>query len=198
MPHTLASIKKEIVAHPSNLHFLQRGYDPLFLASSDSKIVIIGQAPGIRAQEKGRVWDDASGERLMRWLGVNEETFRDPKIFAHLPMDFYYPGKGASGDLPPRKEFASLWHEKILACMPQVELIILVGSYAQNYYLKKVKQKNLTETVKRYKDYLPHYFPVVHPSPLNFRWFLRHPWFEETVVPNLQKKIHQIIDKLKR
>jgi uracil-DNA glycosylase len=186
-------LRVEIAEHESNSSLKTQGFEPLFLASPRSKIVIVGQAPGIQAQTSRIVWDDASGIRLMSWLGVEESQFRDTGLFAHIPMDFYYPGKGKSGDLPPRKEFAELWHKRLLDLMPNVELFILIGKYSQNYYLPKHGYKNLTETVRNYEDFYPKYFPVVHPSPLNFRWFAKNEWFENEVVSVLQKRIACII-----
>lgn len=192
-------LRKEITGHESNTLYTSQGLEPLFLASVHSKIVIIGQAPGIQAQNKGIVWDDASGVRLMGWLGVDEKQFRDTSIFAYIPMDFYYPGKGKSGDLPPRKDFAPLWHKRLMDLMPNVELIILIGQYAQKYYLSGNAYRTLTETVHNYHRYLPVYFPIVHPSPLNFRWLNKNKWFEEELIPILQKKIAKIIaDKTDR
>ena len=109
-------------------------------------------------------------------------------------MDFYYPGKGSHGDLPPRKGFADLWHPQLLALMSDIQLIILIGTYAQKYYLGKNRKANLTETVRSYTDYLPTFFPLVHPSPLNFRWQAKNPWFEIQILPALQKKIREIIN----
>jgi uracil-DNA glycosylase len=186
-------VRLAIEQHPSNVGFRGLGYKPLFSASSTAKIVIIGQAPGKKAQESGIVWNDASGERLISWLGITAEMFRDPALISHLPMDFYYPGKGASGDLPPRKDFAALWHKKILQQMPSVELMILIGQYAQKHYLKKDMRHSLTETVSNYADYLPNYFPIVHPSPLNFRWLNKNHWFQKEVIPALQVRIGQIL-----
>jgi uracil-DNA glycosylase len=168
------------------------GIMPLYVASSLSKIVVIGQAPGIRAQTSGKAWDDASGLRLVEWLGVTEEQFRDPALFSLIPMDFYYPGKGKSGDLPPRKDFAPLWHKRLLDLMPNVKLVILVGHYAQHYYLHN-RAKTLTETVRHYHEYLPDYFPIVHPSPLNFRWLAKNEWFEKELLPVLRKTVAKII-----
>jgi uracil-DNA glycosylase len=183
----------DIESHHSNVALQKLGYKPLFSASPTAKIVIIGQAPGKKAQETGIVWNDASGERLISWLGITEEKFRNPALISHLPMDFYYPGKGLSGDLPPRKVFAQLWHAKILRQMPSVELVILIGQYAQKYYVGKNKRYNLTEVVRNYHDFLPEYFPIVHPSPLNFRWLNNNKWFEEEVIPVLQSQISQIL-----
>lgn len=139
-------------------------------------------------------WGDKSGEKLREWLGVSDDEFYDEKIISLLPMDFYYPGKGKSGDLPPRKDFAGVWHPRILMQMPNVKLIILVGQYAQKYYLGEAAKRNLTETVRTYGDYLPEYFPIVHPSPLNFRWFKKNPWFENEVIPELQAQLSNVLD----
>ncbi|OYX43784.1 uracil-DNA glycosylase [Candidatus Saccharibacteria bacterium 32-49-12] len=193
MEQPFEEIRQEIANHPSNRLYLAEGYWPLFLASQKSKIVIVGQAPGVRAQLSGMVWNDASGQRLIRWLGVDEEQFRDLSLFAHLPMGFYYPGKGKTGDLPPRKDFAQMWHEPIMKLMPEVQLFILIGKYAQQYYLQSHHYPRLTDTVRSYQQYLPRYFPLVHPSPLNFRWFMKNEWFEAELVPELQKQVARII-----
>ena len=108
-------------------------------------------------------------------------------------MDFYYPGKGKSGDLPPRKDFGDKWHNKILELLPNVELFILIGKYAQEFYLKGRTKKNLTETVHSYKEYLPKFFPIVHPSPLNIAWLKKNPWFEKEVVPTLKEIVTKIM-----
>lgn len=185
-------LRREIAAHASNQSYTKEGILPLFVASSLSKIVIIGQAPGIRAQTSGIAWDDPSGLRLMSWLGVSEAQFRDPALFSLIPMDFYYPGKGKSGDLPPRKDFAPLWHKRLLDLVPHAALIILVGQYAQHYYLPS-REKTLTETVRNYRAYLPDYFPLVHSSPLNFRWLAKNKWFEEELISVLQETVAKII-----
>lgn len=192
MDEQIKKLRREIEAHVANASYTAQGIMPLFVASSLSKIVIIGQAPGIKAQTSAKAWDDASGQRLMSWLGVSEAQFRDPALFSLIPMDFYYPGKGVSGDLPPRKDFAPLWHKRLLDLMPNVQLIILVGQYAQNYYLPG-KAKTLTEKVRNYQTFLPDYFPLVHSSPLNFRWLAKNPWFEKELVPVLQKTVAEII-----
>jgi len=162
-------------------------------ASTQSKIVIIGQAPGKKVQNSGIPWDDQSGNELRRWLGVNKEQFYNDQLFALIPMGFCYPGKGKSGDIPPRPECAPLWHRQLLSNMPDVKLIILIGQYAQNYYLKDLKKSTLTETVKSFNDYLPSYLPLVHPSPRNKVWQKRNSWFELTMVPLLQQIINEII-----
>lgn len=195
MHDPIATIREEIESHESNRSFTEQGIRPLFVADARSRIVVVGHAPGLKAQEAELAWGDASGERLIEWMGIDEPTFRDKKQIALIPMDFYYQGKGKSGDMPPRKEFAPLWHEKLFACMPHVELIILTGRYSQHYYLKKAVKKNLTETVRSYREYLPNFFPIVHPSPLNFRWLNKNPWFEKEVVPDLQKAVEVVLTK---
>ncbi|MBF1210401.1 MAG: uracil-DNA glycosylase family protein [Gemella morbillorum] len=177
-----------------NKKYSDKGIEPLFSAPRPAKILIIGQAPGLKAQESKIFFNDKSGVKLREWMGIDNEIFYNSGLIGVVPMDFYYPGKGKSGDLPPRKNFASRWHAKVLELMPDVELIILVGKYAQDYYLKDGKGKNLTETVKNYKKYLPTYFPIVHPSPLNFRWHNNNPWFLEEVVPELQERIEKILN----
>lgn len=174
---------------PMNSGYTARGIEPLFKASKDARIVIVGQAPGRKAEETRLYWNDLSGDRLREWLGMTREEFYSTDCIAHLPMDFYFPGKGESGDLPPRKGFAEKWHPLLLEEMPQIETIILVGSYAQKYYLGKRRKKNLTETVRNFREFLPNYFPLVHPSPLNLGWFKRNPWFEEEVIPILKKTV---------
>lgn len=189
----IQQLRQMIAAHETNQAYSDIGYEPLFSASPNAKIVIVGQAPGVHAQTSSKPWDDASGRRLISWLGVSETQFRDENIFAHVPMDFYYPGKGTSGDLPPRKTFAPLWHEQLFNLMPEVKLTILIGRYAQTYYLPDNKHRTLTDTVKHYQDYVPQYFPIVHPSPLNFRWHTKNRWFEKDVTPVLAQMVNEII-----
>ena len=192
---TFETIFQEIANDPMNSDMIARGYLPLYTAHSDARIVIVGQAPGTKAQASMKPWNDASGDTLRKWMGVSEGEFYNPAYFAHIPMDFFYPGKGKSGDLPPRKGFAAKWHPKLLALMPNVELVILIGAYAQKYYLGKNAKQNLTETVRAHYEYHPTYFPVVHPSPLNFRWHTRNGWFLERVVPELKGRVQDILNK---
>lgn len=189
----LTSLHRAIIEHPSNAWAKKLGYQPLYTANTCAKIIIIGQAPGRKAQESMIPWDDKSGDTLRAWLGLSREEFYDEKIVSLIPMDFYYPGKGAHGDLPPRKDFANLWHPRILAEMKQVELTVLIGNYAQKYYLGKNAKKNLTETVKAFQEYLPEILLLVHPSPLNFRWQTKNPWFTADVVPAASNVVRKII-----
>ncbi len=193
MADSINQVREDIRRHPTNQVYAQKGWQPLFEAGEQARVIIIGQAPGIKAQQAGLAWGDASGQRLMQWLGITEEVFRDVNQVALIPMDFYYPGKGKSGDLPPRRDFAPLWHPRLLALMPRATLKVLIGTYAQGYYLGKDRQRNLTETVRAYQDYLPGCFPLVHPSPLNFRWQMKNPWFEAQVLPALQERVRQAL-----
>ncbi len=183
----------QIMADPMNAGYTDRGWRPVYSASPHSRIVIVGQAPGRVAQETGKPWNDISGQNLRRWLDVTEEQFYDPRLFALMPMDFYYPGKGKHGDLPPRREFAEKWHSRLLDRMTGVKLTILVGAYAQKFYLAGQAKRDLTETVASYREYLPKYFPLVHPSPLNFRWRKRNPWFAGEVIPALQRVVQEVL-----
>ena len=173
---------------------LPLGPNPVVQLSIHSKIIIIGQAPGKRVHETGIPWNDASGKKLRQWLDVDEATFYNPDIFSIMPMGFCYPGKGKSGDLPPRFECAPLWHPAILKIFESNPLIILIGQYAQRSYLKKRYKQNLTETVGNFREYLPAYFPLPHPSPRNQNWLKLNPWFAEEVLPELREIIRQSIN----
>lgn len=164
---------------------------PILSAHKNSKIVLLSQAPGRIAHQKHKAWDDPGGRQLRKWLNVTEAQFYNPENFAVLPIGFCYPGKAKTGDLPPRRECAPLWHDKVLAEMPNVKLTILIGAYAQNYYLKD--RNALTERVGDYKSYLPKYFPIPHPSPTNRFWKSKNPWFEELVVPELGKTVEKLL-----
>lgn len=183
-------IKQAIMADSMNKVFTDQGIEPLFKVSPEAEIVLVGQAPGRLAQATKMVWNDQSGERLRMWLGLSRKEFYESEKIAHMPMDFYYPGKGKNGDNPPRRGFAEKWHPLLLKEIPKVKTLVLIGSFAQKFYLKD-KAKTLTETVKNYDKYLPDYFPLVHPSPLNLGWLKQNPWFEEEVIPVLRALIRQ-------
>lgn len=192
---TVDNIKQAIMEDPENKAYTEKGWEPVFQAPPTARILIASQAPGIKAQESHTTFNDVSGDRLREWLDVDKETFYESGYFGIVPMDYYFPGKGKHGDLPPRKDFANKWNPKIMESMPNLELKILIGAYAQKFYLDKSFKKNLTETVRNYEEYLPEYFPVVHPSPLNIGWRKRNPWFEENVIPDLQSRVKKIITK---
>lgn len=189
MQNLLSEIKKCTLCEP----YLDLGANPVVTGHINAKIVIIGQAPGTKVHKSGIPWDDASGKQLRKWLNVSNEEFYDVEKFAIVPMGFCYPGKGKSGDKPPRKECAPKWHQQLFDKMPNLELIILIGMYAQNYYLKEKAKRTLTATVDNYPEYLPKYFTLPHPSPRNRFWLIKNPWFETNVVPQLQKRVSEII-----
>ena len=168
---------------------LPHGVNPVVSFGKRSRIAIIGQAPGRVVHESGIPWDDKSGERLRDWLGVDNGQFYDPDLFAIVPMGFCYPGKGKSGDLPPRPECAPKWHGEIFEQLPEIRLWILIGSYAQAYYLKEERKRTLTETVKTFEEYLPTYMVLPHPSPRNNIWMTKNEWFAEEVLPVLKTEI---------
>ena len=162
-------------------------------AGETASIVIIGQAPGRKVHETGVPWDDPSGNNLRKWLGIEPEIFYDESIIALMPMSFCYPGKGTSGDLPPRKECAPLWHDSVLAEMKSRKLVLLIGQYAQAYYLRENAKRNLTETVRCFAEFLPDYFPLPHPSPRNNIWQKKNPWFTTDLLPKLKTTIHSVL-----
>ena len=172
---------------------LPLGPRPVLAAHPNSKIVIVGQAPGTKVHASGIPWNDASGKQLRSWMQVSDADFYDETKFSIIPMGFCYPGKGTSGDLPPRSECAPQWHGLLFEQLPNVVLVILIGMYAQNYYLKDKAKKTLTETVKNYKAYLPKFLPIPHPSPRNRFWLTKNPWFEAEVVPELRSKINALM-----
>lgn len=187
------TILDDMISDPINIEYTKKGWKPIFTAPKTAKIVIIGQAPGLRVQNTGIMWNDASGDRLRQWLDVSREQFYNSGDFGVIPMDFYYPGKGKSGDIPPRKNVAMKWHPKLLQQMPNKQLTILVGSYAQKYYLDLPSQVKITDVIYDYQDYLPQCFPIVHPSPRNNIWLKKNSWFEHDVVPALRKMVTQIL-----
>ena len=172
---------------------LQFGPRPIVRASKTSKIVIIGQAPGSVVHKTGIPWDDKSGENLRKWMGISNHDFYNPQKVAIIPMGFCYPGKGKTGDLPPTKECAPLWHKHILDEIDSVSLVLLIGSYAQSYYLDKKAERTLTQTVKNYRNYLPNYMVLPHPSPRNNIWQSKNKWFAEEVLPVLKKRVKSIL-----
>jgi uracil-DNA glycosylase len=172
---------------------LEFGVNPVIAANPSSKIVVIGQAPGRIVHHSSIPWNDKSGDNLRNWLNIDKPTFYHSDLIALMPMGFCYPGTGKTGDLPPRPECAPLWHHQLLAKMPNIELVLLIGQYAQNYYLGKKANSTLTETVRNFRNYLPFYFPLPHPSPRNNIWQAKNDWFGLEVLPELKHKIREII-----
>ncbi|MBS7576049.1 MULTISPECIES: uracil-DNA glycosylase family protein [unclassified Enterococcus] len=185
----LEKITADIMADKENLRYTKAGIKPLFSVHPQAKLLIIGQAPGKQAEQSGLFWNDPSGDRLRDWLGIDKRTFYQSEKIAILPMDFYFPGKGKTGDLPPRQAFAEKWHPRLIALMPDLKLTLLVGRYAQKYYLHLKSSTPITDVIKDYQHYLPDYFPLIHPSPLNARWLKKNPWFAEAVLPVLKTRV---------
>jgi uracil-DNA glycosylase len=162
-------------------------------ASSTAKLMIVGQAPGTRVHQTGIPFNDPSGDNLRAWLGLGREVFYDAARIAIVPAGFCYPGKGKSGDAPPRPECAPLWHPDLRALMPGIELTLLLGAYAQAYYLGDRREKTLAATVRNWRAFGPEFLPTPHPSPRNRLWLRRNPWFEDDVVPELRARVHRLV-----
>ncbi len=189
----METLLKEVRSCTHCAEHLPAGCRPIVSFSKQSSIVIIGQAPGSKVHASGIPWKDKSGDRLRDWLGVSESQFYDPSLFAIIPMGFCYPGKGKQGDLPPRPECAPLWHDRILEQLQEVRLTLIIGQYAQSYYLGERRERNLTATVRNFRKYLPEHLPLPHPSPRNNIWMRKNPWFEEEVLPELRKRTTAMI-----
>ncbi len=172
---------------------LPLGPNPIISASRSSRIIIIGQAPGKKVHETSVPWNDPSGKLLRQWMGLSDDDFYNSRKVALIPMGFCYPGKGKSGDMPPRPECAPEWHGKILSELEEKKLTLLIGQYSQGYYLKERRKETLTETVRSYQEYLPQYFPLPHPSPRNRIWMSKNPWFDKEVIPVLRQLVKKIL-----
>lgn len=172
---------------------LPHGVRPVLQLSANSKILIVGQAPGSKVHETGIPFDDPSGDRLRAWMGVTKVDFYNAEKIAILPMGFCYPGRGKSGDLPPREECAKLWRHELMGLMPSIELTLIVGQYAIAWHLSHAKQDTLTATVKRWREHWPNKLAIPHPSPRNNIWLKKNAWFETDVVPALQQRVVSIL-----
>ena len=162
---------------------------PVLQAGADARILIVGQAPGAKVHTSGIPWSDASGRRLREWMGIDEAVFYDAGQVAIMPMGFCFPGRGASGDRPPQKACAPLWHELLLALMPQIRLTLLVGGYAQQHFLERHGHTSVTDTLRNWQGLGPDMLPLPHPSPRNVAWFKANPWFEGEVLPALRERV---------
>ena len=172
---------------------LPLGPRPVLQADPRARVLIAGQAPGIRVHESGVPFQDASGARLREWMDVTADVFYDAARVAILPMAFCYPGRGRSGDLPPRPECATAWRHQLLAGLPHVELTLVIGQYAQAYHLGVAREANLTETVRAWRQYWPAQLPLPHPSPRNTPWLRANPWFERAVLPTLRTRLRRLL-----
>jgi uracil-DNA glycosylase len=173
---------------------LPHGPRPVVQMSAGARILVAGQAPGRKVHASGVPFDDASGERLRQWMGLDTAAFYDPKTVALLPMGFCYPGTGRSGDLPPRPECAPQWRTRLLRALPRIELTLVIGQYAMAWHLPSQRTLSLTDTVRRWRDHWPALLPMPHPSPRNNLWLKANPWFEAEVVPALQARVRSITD----
>ena len=173
---------------------LPLGPHPTLGMKKSAQIIIIGQAPGTKAHKSGIPWNDQSGNRLREWMNIDRETFYDTRRIAIMPMGFCYPGRlERNGDKPPRPECAPEWHTRLLAELPNVELTLLVGMYAQAYYLPESRAKTLTATVKQWRNYLPGYIPTPHPSWRTTGWQKNNPWFEAELLPVLRERVYLLL-----
>ncbi len=184
---------KEIKACTICSAFLPNAPKPIISVGAKAKVLIIGQAPGQKVQNTGIPWNDESGKELRRWLNVSVEQFYNTDLFSIMPMGFCFPGIGKSGDKPPRKECAPTWHQKVLQELPNIQLVLLIGKYTQDYYLKDTAKTNLTENVRNYQSHLPKYLPLPHPSPRNRMWMKKNDWFESEIVPMLQLSVQKML-----
>ena len=188
----MRALLKQIRACAVCAAHLPHGPRPILAASSKSRVLIIGQAPGVRAHDSKIPWNDASGDQLRIWLEMDKEGFYNADNLAFMPMGFCYPGTGRSGDLPPRPECAPLWHARLRAAMPAVQLTLLIGQYAQQHYLGAAWRGNLTETVRAFREMPPGLLPLPHPSPRNRIWQRRNPWFETDLLPVLRRRLKKV------
>jgi uracil-DNA glycosylase len=166
---------------------------PVLQVGSQARILVVGQSPGRKVHDSGVPFDDASGERLRQWMGVDSATFYNPTLVAILPMGFCYPGTGSSGDLPPRPECAPQWRARLLDAMPQVALTLVIGQYAMAWHLRGRELPSVTDTVKAWRDHAPAVLPLPHPSPRNNIWLKANPWFNSELVPVLQARVAKLL-----
>jgi len=172
---------------------LPLGPRPVVQGHPDARLLIISQAPGLRVHETGIPWNDQSGDRLRQWLGLSAKDFYNPKLVALLPMGFCYPGRAKTGDAPPRKECYELWHQAFISQLDNRKLTLLIGNYAQKKYLKDIAKKNATETIRSWREYLPDFIPMPHPSPRNNIWLDKNPWYPEMEIPAIRQLVHNAL-----
>jgi uracil-DNA glycosylase len=186
----LASLLHEIRACRTCATHLPFGPRPVLRAHASARLLIIGQAPGTNVHASGIPWNDRSGDRLREWLQFDRDDFYNESRIAIVPMGFCYPGVDASGgDLAPRKECAPLWHARVMRRLPDIKLTLLVGSYAQRYYLGDLRPLSMTDTVRAWRDISPRFIPLPHPSWRSTGWLKRNPWFERELLPELRDRV---------
>jgi len=171
---------------------LPLGPRPVFLVGKGARLMIVGQAPGRRVHQTGIPWNDPSGDRLRAWLRMDRAQFYDARRVAIVPTGLCYPGSGERGDLPPRPECAPLWQPRFRAALPGIRLTLLVGMHAQAYFLGRRRKKSLAQTVRAWREYLPEFFPLPHPSPRNRLWMKNNPWFVKEVLPALRRRVRAL------
>ena len=193
-PSPLEQLTVEIRACTLCAHALPMGPRPVLQVSESARILIVGQAPGIRVHQTGVPFDDPSGNRLRAWMGIDKNVFYDAEKIAIVPMGFCYPGTGKSGDLPPRPECAPTWRAKLLDQLPQISLTLVIGQYAQAWHLGRLAKDNLTETVKAWQEFGRNVIPLPHPSPRNNIWLKKNPWFEQQVMTALQQQVRWALE----
>lgn len=184
---------KEVRACTLCAKHLPLGPRPVLQLHPNAQILIAGQAPGTKVHASGIPFQDASGDRLRAWLGIDAAIFYDPQRIAVVPMGFCYPGTGKSGDLPPRPECAPAWRAPLLARLANLKLILVIGQYAQDWHLADLQKPTLTQTVQAWREYWPAMLPLPHPSPRNNIWLKRNSWFEAEVVPALQRRVRVLL-----
>jgi uracil-DNA glycosylase len=193
-PRSLRVLLDEIRACSICADSLPLGPRPILAASARATVLIAGQAPGAKVHASGVPWDDPSGNTLRVWMGIDRETFYDATKVAIVPMGFCYPGKGSSGDLPPRPECAAHWHTELLQRLTGVQLTLVIGTYAQGYHLRGRQKATLTETVHAFREYLPQICVLPHPAPRNRPWLTKHAWFEQECLPLLRARVAAVLD----
>ena len=187
---TLESLLAEVRGCRVCADALPLGPRPVLQISSTARILVASQAPGTKVHASGIPFDDPSGDRLREWMGVSPETFYDERAIAILPVGLCYPGRKGGGDAPPRRQCAPLWRSRLLAQMPHLRLTLLVGTYAQ---VDALGPGRMTERVRNFSSYLPHAFPLPHPSWRSQIWASKHPWFEGEVLPELRKEVRRAL-----
>ena len=186
LPVATALLLQQVRACTLCAPHLPMGVRPVLQVHPAARILVVGQAPGIRVHNRGVPFDDASGERLREWMGITREVFYEPTQMAIVPMGFCYPGTGKAGDLPPRPECAPHWRQQVLLHLPNIVLTLVIGQYAQAWHLPQSDNSSVTSTVQRWQELPPGVIPLPHPSPRNNIWLKRNPWFAQTLLPELK------------